>query len=396
MQDTDERKFGTFVIAAGPGGTSLQGIGGVEPLSLAQAISASEVWEEMQKSVLIVRSGPNPAVVVLGAFDESDRWRLKSLRDQLERATTQFRYISYSQAEKDCEELANRLLARFGREKLMTFTFMGLPRGGYIVLGILSYLLNLPASSFAGFGDSESSLVVVDDCAISGRRFGELLRACEGREVILATLYSPRDLGPALEAKEQVVAFVNARDLHDHAPAKLGDKYPAWRERWMEDSGEDCYWVGQTDYLCFAWNEPDTKVWNPVVEKIESGWRITPPELCLKNRFPPDAHSPQVQVLPEPKGPLRPGKDVVFGELEGQMIVANALTNVALGLSEVAGDIWQSIVEQGNISAVVEDLLGRYEVDEVTMRDQVDSFVQDLSNRGFLEEGPSLVNTEPR
>jgi hypothetical protein len=60
-----------------------------------------------------------------------------------------------------------------------------------------------------------------------------------------------------------------------------------------------------------------------------------------------------------------------------------------MGLSDVAGDIWQSIVERGCIDAVVEDLLERYEVDEATLRDQVGALVNDLRNHGFLEEGLS-------
>jgi hypothetical protein len=146
-----------------------------------------------------------------------------------------------------------------------------------------------------------------------------------------------------------------------------------------------CYWMGQPEYLCFAWNEPDTKIWYPGAEKIETGWRIAPPNLCLKNRFPPGTSPPRFQIQPEAKGPLRPSAHAIAGELNGQTIVAHTRTNTAVGLSEVAGDLWRSILQHGNIEAVVEDLLGRYEIDAATVRRELDALIEDLRGRDLIE-----------
>jgi Coenzyme PQQ synthesis protein D (PqqD) len=333
----------------------------------------------------VVRTGLIPVVAVLGHFDESDRWRLRMLRDHLDRAKTYFQYVSYAQAEQDCEELASRLLARYGRESLLTFRFTAMPRGGHIVLGLLAYVLDLPRSRLSSLGSANTPLVVVDDCAISGRRFGQFLRKRKTREVIFAPLYSHPDFRATLEQREpRVSACISARDLHDYAPEKLGDGYGAWHEKGMK-SGKDCYWMGLPDYLCFAWNEPDTKIWYPGAERVETGWRVAPPSLCLKNRFPPGTPPPRLQIQPEAKGPLRPSAHAIAGELDGQTIVAHTLTNTAVALSEVAGDMWRSIIRRGNVETVVEDLLGRYEIDEATARRELDAFLEDLRSRDLLQ-----------
>ena len=383
-RNPEPRELGVFVLTEGPT-VSFEGIGQVEARSVAEGIAASPLWRRFQTSILVVRPGAYPVVAVLGRFDVNDRWRLEMLRDHLDVARTQFRYVSYAQAEQDCEELARRLLARYGREKLLTCRFTALPRGGHIVLGLLSYVLDLPRSRLSGLGSPDAPLVIVDDCAISGRRFGQFLRKRKAREVIFVPLYSHPDFRAALEAREpQVSACISARDLHDCAPEELGDEYAEWHEMGMK-SETGSYWMGQPEYMCFAWNEPDTKIWYPGAEKIEAGWRVAPPHLCLKNRFPPGVPPPRFQIQPEAKGPLRPSAHAIAGELNGQTIVAHTRTNTAVGLSEVAGDLWRSILQHGNIEAVVEDLLGRYEIDAATVRRELDALIEDLRARDLIE-----------
>jgi hypothetical protein len=267
------RELGVFVLTEDPT-VSFQGVGEVEAGGVAEGIAASPLWRRFQTSILVVRPDAHPVVAVLGRFDENDRWRLEMLRDHLDVAKTHFRYVDYAQAEHDCEELARRLLARFGRERLLTCRFTAMPRGGHIVLGLLAYLLDLPRSRLSGLSAPDTPLVIVDDCAISGRRFGQFLRKRKSREVIFTPLYSHPGFRSALEAREpRVSACISARDLHDYAPEELGDKYADWHEKGMK-SETGSYWMGQPEYLCFAWNEPDTKIWYPGAEKIETGWRI--------------------------------------------------------------------------------------------------------------------------
>lgn len=144
------------------------------------------------------------------------------------------------------------------------------------------------------------------------------------------------------------------------------------------------YWVGQLDHVCFAWNEPDIGIWNPVTEREESGWRLVPPELCLKNRLAPGAEPVQVQVQPGGKGPLKPSSHVLFGELEEQLLVGDLQTGEGFALESVGADMWRSIVEYGNPDEAADALLRDYEVDGPTLRADLREFVENLLSRGLL------------
>jgi hypothetical protein len=354
--------------------------------ALAGALSISPLWKEMSRAVLVVRMEPNPLLGVVGYFDAAGRARLEWLRRLLDRALPHMRYVGYAQAEKDCERLAARLVERFGRDELRNFRFTAIPRGGFIVLGMLAYVLGLRRSQLESPHPPEAPLVVVDDCALSGVRFGRFLERSESRRIVFAHLYSPPELRDAIEAgKPRSVTCVSAHDLQDYAPEYQGDEYSAWRKRWMARMDPYGYWVGQTEHVCFAWNEPDSSIWNPVTNREETGWRFVPPELCLKNRPAPGAKPIPVQVQPRGKGPLKPSSHVLFGELEGQIVVGDLKVEESFMLSDVGADMWQAVVKYGNLEDVAETLLKDYDVDSVALQADLRDFVDDLLCRGLLE-----------
>jgi hypothetical protein len=358
----------------------------LDVLDLAKALSISPAWEEMPKAALVVRLRPRPALGVVGRFDAEAEERLMTLGPQLARALACVRYVSYSQAEEDCERLANLLIERFGREELRRFRFAAVPRGGFIVLGMLAYALGLEHTQLEPPYPPDAPLVVVDDCAISGRRFGHFLARCESRQIVFAHLYSHPDLRTAIEAREpRVVACMGAQDLYDHAPARYGEEYPAWRERWLERLGKSGYWLGSPGLVCFPWNEPDSSVWNSVTERVEGGWRIIPPELCLKNRPASGTKPIPVQVQPEGQTTLRPSTPVLFGEFEEHVVVGNIETKESFTLTGVAADIWRAVVKHGDLDDVVVSLSETYEVDPAILQADVRDFLEDLSARDLLE-----------
>lgn len=362
------------------------GTGGEARLrALATALSVSPQWKEMPRAVLVARSTPTPMLGVVGYFDAAGRASLEGLRSQLDNLLPRLRFVDYAQAEEDCERLAARLVERFGRDELMSFRFTAIPRGGFIVLGMLAYVLGLRRSQLEPHHAPETPLVVVDDCALSGVRFERLLERLENRRVVFAHLYSPPQLREVIEARElRRVTCVSACDLRDHAPALQGEGYDAWRERWLARMDHHGYWVGQPDHVCFAWNEPDSSVWNPVTEREESGWRFVPPELCLKNRLPPGEKPIQVQVQPAGKGPLGPSSHVLFGELEGEVVVGDLETKECFTLSDVGADMWRAIVRHGNLEEAMETLLKNYDVDEDALRTDLREFADDLLSQGLL------------
>ncbi len=327
-------------------------------LTLARGLAASPHWVTIPKAALIVRSGPQPLLGVVGTFDLAAQARLAFLRWQLTHIWPGLRYVSYRQAELDCERLSAQLVAQFGHEALSTYHFVGLPRGGLIVLGMLAYCLGLQHHQLHLLPPPDTPLVVVDDCALSGVRFGRFLQSYPIHRMIFAPLYSPPDLRRAILSQEsQVVACLSAWDLHDHAPERLGRGYEAWYARWMARSDSPCYWVGQPAPVAFAWNEPDQSIWNPFTEQAEDAWPLLPPEYCLKYRSQRDTAAIVIQQQPFGKGPLRPADAGLFGELEDQIIVGHIHTGLSFSLADVAADMWRALIEHGTVDGMVNALL---------------------------------------
>ncbi len=221
---------------------------------------------------------------------------LRRMRDRL-------RYVDYRQAEQDCEILAAKILERWSRSELEGASFAAIPRGGLIVLGMLSYALGLKTAQLR---EGPGPLFLVDDCALTGARFASRLKTTDHREVVFVHLYSHPDLRRAIEEKEErVVACVAARDLTDMAPESFPDpeRLAEWRRKWRERLGER-YWYGQPEPVCFAWNEPDRPFWNEATGEVEDGWRLLPPHLCLKTRAalggpPPGVQEPREWQAPD-------------------------------------------------------------------------------------------------
>ena len=359
---------------------------GIDVYGMAQALASSRVWNEMPQATLVVRRTPTPTLVLIGELDQADEARISFLHKQLDDFRASFRYVSYAQAEQDCQELALKLVERLGHRALKDAHFAPIPRGGFIVLGMLAYLLDLSPAQMDVPTTPDKTLVVVDDCALTGSRFAKSLQHTGGRDIVFAHLYSHPELRQAIEANEPgVTACISARDLHDYAPERLGADYPAWRAHWQSQLDDSRYWVGQPEHICFAWSEPDRGVWNHAIEQVESAWRLVPPDLCLKNRLGPGETFPRLQVQPEGRGPLGPSGHVLFGELQDRLVVAHAGTGQSFGLSGVAADMWRAIIERGTEVAAASDLAKKYEVDEATLRADLDAFVSDLLAQGLLE-----------
>jgi hypothetical protein len=356
-------------------------------LGLARGLSTSPAWKATPDATLVVRQSPRPVLGVVGRFDAAAKARLATLGPQLAAGLSCLRHVSYAQAEEDVNRLASMLIERFGRDELRRVRFAAMPRGGFVVLGMLSYALGLRHAQLEPPYPQDVPLVVVDDCAISGYRFNQFLTRYGRHQVVFAHLYSHPELRRAIEARRpHVIACVGARNLYDHAPERYGAEYGAWREQWVSRLGDDVgYWLGQPGHLCFSWNEPDVTIWNPSTEKMERGWRIVPPELCLKNGGVHTMDSLTVQVQLEGSGPLRPSEQVIFGEFEGNIVVGHTETRASFTLTGVAADMWRCVVEHGNLDEAVVTLLREYDVDPSRLRADLRGFVEDLLAQELLE-----------
>jgi len=309
--------------------------------------------------------------------------RLKALAAMLGRTTQTARYVGYQQAERDCEVLAARLLACHPRADLARFSFVPIPRGGLIVLGILSYLLDLAPEQLAVGRPAESPVVVVDDCALTGARFATALRELTGREIVFAHLYSHPDLRRAILRREpRVKACLAAHDLADLARDSYpeAEEYRRWRRRWRRRLGPDRYWYGQPELVAFAWSEPDRPFWTPMTGRVEDAWRLVSPHLCLKNRARFGAPS---ELRRAATWRVPPG--VAYGEFDGVLWLCRSEGGQIFVLEGVAADIWRGLARWGETEAASAALVAGYEVDAADARSDLEAFAERLAAEGLLE-----------
>ena len=357
-------------------------------LALSRALAASPLWQEIPRAAIVTRTDPQPAIAILGFFDDVSRSRIEGLNAYLDTVLSRLIYVDYAGAEDYCSRLAEKLVDRFGQEELARYRFTAMPRGGLIVLGMLSYLLNLRRDQLEPPYPQDTPLVIVDDCAFTGLRFKEFLDRTSQSTVVFATLFAHPDLRSAIESEEsRVAACISAQDLHDHAPARQGAAYETWLTRWVENSDPRCYWIGQPDHVCFPWSEPDVAFWNEVTGQEEAGWRVVPPEYCLKNRSIPHASSPKrVQLHATGKNPLKPASNALAADLEGELIVANTTDGSSFALEGVAADLWRAIVATGTRDDAIRTVTSTYDADTQSLRATLDPFIDELLTRGLLEE----------
>ena len=142
------------------------------------------------------------------------------------------RWIDFVEAERLTKTLAERLDAWKTQQgyRDQDIGWVGIPRGGLIVLGILSYWLKLPSQQVGCTPLADGPIVVVDDCALSGARFASWLRTQDARPVIFAHLLSPEILRQRIaETESEVVAVIAADNLE---PLSRPD--PDWQRVWRE------------------------------------------------------------------------------------------------------------------------------------------------------------------
>lgn len=361
--------------------------------ALARAVAASPMWVGAGPATLLVRSTPQPALVAVGRFPDALAGRVAAAAARLGLVCAHLRYVDYGQAEQDCEVLAARLIEHLGRRELSGWRFAALPRGGHVVLGLLAYALGLTPDQLepAGAAGRGRPVVVVDDCALTGARFGRFLRQCPARSVVFAHLYSAPALRTAIEAAVPRVSLcLAAQDLMDYGPVQYGDDYLALQRRWLARLDAPRYWVGLTEHVGFPWHEPTVLVWNAATERVEPGWRIVPPERCLELRRPAQLDAASrggaipVQLQPDGPGPLAPASGVLWGDFDGRIFIADLESHGSYGLQDAAADMWRGIVRCGSVEAMVAELASDYDADEATLLTDAWAFADDLRKRGLL------------
>jgi hypothetical protein len=293
--------------------------------------------------------------------------------------------VTYQQAEDDAKRLAACLIASFGQDRLAEFCYAAIPRGGLIVLGMLSYILGLDWDSLSPHSSHSPNipLVIVDDCSLSGARFKRFLSSIGDREAIFAHLYSHPDLRASIVAHEpNVLACFAARDLRDLAPARYPNRadYLAWQNRWRKRLPGKRYWIGIPEFVVLPWNEPDRPVWNPATGQIEDNWRLAPPNRCLKNwaRLAMPAYA-------DTQPTLRIPENVAYNLLEDQVVLYDKRNDQVYGLEGVSAAMWRALAAYGDLRIAAHHLSNQYDVDKARLQSDLNSFTNQLLDRNLLE-----------
>ena len=82
--------------------------------------------------------------------------------------------------------------------------------------------------------------------------------------------------------------------------------------------------------------------------------------------------------MPGREPPICIRKDVVFRDLEGELVLLNLNTGVYFGLDSVGSAIWRLIDGSRSTSEIVSAMTAEYEVDAATCRADLDRFLDAL------------------
>jgi hypothetical protein len=317
----------------------------------------------------------------------------KSLQLQLaalEKSCQNLRFIDYHFTEEACRRLAFQLIERIGMAECQRTRFVAIPRGGFVILGLLAAILGLEREQLEPVTPDDPLAVIVDDCSLSGARLAQFLRGCPARRLVFAPLFSPAELRAAILRQEsRIINCCSAEDLE-----RLGDISPRLREQELETKRGSRYWIGQIAPIAFPWNEPDRLLWNPETGQHELAWRIVPPELCLKNRQPSPRGSSLVQIQPRAKGPLRPSDRVLFAEIDQRIVICDLAQQKSFTFAGTGSDLWRGIVRHGDIEATVDEVAAGYDAPRETILRDARQFVNALLDRGLLEEATCLASAD--
>lgn len=357
---------------------------------LAFALAQSPLLRNSEH-LIAVRNSPASMVFVADA-GQPEPEMLNGLDEQIKGTLDRTRYVDWSGIDNAVDATARRLVEELGAGFISQAEFKAIPRGGHVVLGLLSYRLGLSAEQTRGMNEGRKALILVDDCALSGLRFKEALSSIDDRQVVLATLFSPAPLRAAIEkAEAAVVACVSGVDLIDFAEVMSQEQRKEWVERWR-DRGE-IYWTGQPEHLVFPWGETDLGMWNPSTSTVEPGWQIGPPSLRLAK---PDSDH-KVQLVDPGTGSLGLAPRVLYASLGHDIGVFDLDTSTAWHLEGTAADMWKAILGSLSLKDAAQDIAKRAEVELESVEEDLRLFADELVSKGLLFDRGLIRNgpTEP-
>lgn len=345
-------------------------------------MAAARTWDFLPECRLVLR--PEVAVVALvGPFTDADHNLLTALQSDLQGALEHLRVIGWARACGLATGLGQVLRDQVGEDRLSRARFVAIPRGGVFVLGLLAHALDLEPWQLEASDEAET-LVVVDDCALTGARFRQFLARSPHPRIVFAHLCSHPDLRAAIAAREaRVEVCAAAGDLAETEadPATV----QAWRTRWQARLGDaERYWFGRLEHVVFPWNEPDRTVWDEDRARAVPAFRVVPAELCLKNQVPPATLAARLQVVEEPRGVVELPPDVLYAHLPDRVAIADLARGESFALEGSGVAFWTALLAASDVSEAVTRLSRELQVPEPRIREDLERLLAELESRGLL------------
>src|SRR5262249_39018992 len=83
--------------------------------------------------------------------------------------------------------------------------------------------------------------------------------------------------------------------------------------------------------------------------------------------------------------------DVLFRLVDEEAVLLNLKTELYLGLDPIGARMWKLLTERSSIQAAYETLLNEYNVEPARLRDDLNSFLDDLLQQRLIEIGHEKV-----
>jgi len=84
---------------------------------------------------------------------------------------------------------------------------------------------------------------------------------------------------------------------------------------------------------------------------------------------------------------VEPGDEVIFQALHNEMVLLNMKSQEYFGLDDVGSEMWNLLVQHGDVETVVAILTERYNVDQETLRQDLVALIGRLMEAGLLKAG---------
>ncbi len=84
-------------------------------------------------------------------------------------------------------------------------------------------------------------------------------------------------------------------------------------------------------------------------------------------------------------------KELIYQELDGEMVLLDMQSGQYFGIDEVGSRIWQLVEKQYAPAGILKALLEEYDVEESVCREQVAQFFQELLDKKLLVVSEKFV-----